>query len=465
MVAEPITVLNPATNDVIGTVPCATAEDIHHAVARARQAAKTWKKVPLYDRVQRIRHFAALVRDNCDQLAHLLSLEVGKIISEAADEVGACAMLLEGYANQALHATWHALPGEAQPGFERDLLIISREPLGVVGVILPFNFPLDLFAHKVGPSLAVGNTIVLKPSEDAPLAILAVAKLAREAGIDDDVLQIITGDRDTGRALVESDVDALTFTGSTTAGVDIASRRARFLTPTFLELGGNDSAIVLDDADLELAVSAIMSSRILVNGQCCCATKRVITPGKHAAALIEALADRVDALTVGDPQSPTTSVGPLINATAAERVNQQLKSILAGGATLLCGSGVTDGNFLKPVMLVDVSPENPVASDMEVFAPVIPVIQVASEDEAISVANASRYGLNSSVFSRDTARAISIARQLEAGSIAINGAGLFRFGAAPFGGYKHSGLGREGYLVSIEEMTQAKTINLRGYWT
>jgi acyl-CoA reductase-like NAD-dependent aldehyde dehydrogenase len=202
-----------------------------------------------------------------------------------------------------------------------------------------------------------------------------------------------------------------------------------------------------------------------VNGQCCCATKRVITSGGSASSLIEALAERVSALSMGDPLSPDTDVGPLINATAASRVNEQMQMILQSGATILCGRAETEGNFLQPVMLVDVRPDNPVASDMEVFAPVIPVIQAQTDEEAIAIANSSRYGLNASVFSRDTARAIAVARRVEAGSIAINGAGLFRFGAAPFGGYKFTGLGREGYLVSLQELTQPKTINLRGYWT
>jgi acyl-CoA reductase-like NAD-dependent aldehyde dehydrogenase len=465
MVTSMISVLNPATDEVIDTVANATPEDVRRAVERARVGAKKWARVPLHERVQALRNLAALVREHTDELAQLMSMEVGKRLAEATDEVGACAMLLEGYANQALHSTWDTLPGDAQPGFERDLLIITREPLGVVGVVLPFNFPLDLFAHKVGPSLAVGNAIVLKPSEDAPLAILRVAVLAREVGIGEDVLQIITGDRDTGRALVESDVDAVTFTGSTAAGIDIATRRARFLTPTLLELGGNDAALVLDDADIDLAVESIMFSRTLVNGQCCCATKRVITSGGSASSLIEALAERVSALSMGDPLSPNTDVGPLINATAASRVNEQMQMILQSGATILCGRAETEGNFLQPVMLVDVRPDNPVASDMEVFAPVIPVIQAQTDEEAIAIANSSRYGLNASVFSRDTARAIAVARRVEAGSIAINGAGLFRFGAAPFGGYKFTGLGREGYLVSLQELTQPKTINLRGYWT
>jgi succinate-semialdehyde dehydrogenase / glutarate-semialdehyde dehydrogenase len=459
-----IAILNPATEQEIERVACASAEDMRLAVARGRAAAAHWRRVPLHERVQRVRDLASLIRQHLEPLAQLLSMEVGKVLSEARDEVGACAMLLEGYANQALHSSWHALPGDAQPGFEHDLLIVTREPLGVVGVILPFNFPLDLFAHKVGPSLAVGNTVVLKPSEDAPLAVMQVARLAREAGIPDDVLQVMTGDRESGRALVECDLDAMTFTGSTAAGIDIASRRAKHLTPTFLELGGNDSAIVFDDADLEQAANAILFSRTLVNGQCCCATKRIIAVGECYDSLIALLSEKVSSLKLGDPQDSATQVGPLINATAAERVAQQIAAVLEHGATIVTGSSQPNGNFLTPLLLADVQADNPIASDMEVFAPVFPVLHAASDDEAVAIANSSRYGLNSSVFSRDTARAVSAARRLEVGSVAINGAGLFRFGAAPFGGYKHTGLGREGYLVSLEEMTQAKTINLRGYW-
>lgn len=457
-------ILNPATNEVIDTVADTSAEQVRKAVERAKEAAVNWRNTPLHERVGRMRRLAELVRQNKDRLSRLLSLEVGKVLKEAESEVDVCARLIEGYANQALHSTWHAFPGEAQPGLEDDILFISREPLGVVGSILPFNFPLDLFGHNVAPALAVGNTVVLKPSEDAPLAVLEVAKLAAKAGIDEQVLQIIPGAEETGKALVNSDVDALSFTGSAEVGISVAEQRARRLTPTLLELGGNDVAVVLEDADIELAVNSILDSRILANGQVCCSTKRVLATGSVKSDVVDALFERVNALEVGNPQEPGVDVGPLINNTAAERVERQLAAVLGSGASMLSGTGKVEGNFLKPVLLVDVAHDNPIATDMEVFAPVLPVIHAADTDEAITVANSSRYGLNASVFSRDTARALSVARRLEAGTIAVNGAGLFRSDAAPFGGYKFSGFGRESFLVSLEELTQAKTINLRGYW-
>lgn len=461
---QELTILNPSTNEVIDMLKTSNASEVEATVARSRKAFQSWRNVPTYERVARLRRLSQLIRQNADHLTRLLSTEVGKVLSEAQGEVEVCARLMEGYANQALHSNWHALPGDVQPGMENDLMFVSREPLGVMGAILPFNFPLDILAHKVAPSLAVGNTVIVKPSEDAPLAVIMVAELALEAGIDQDVFQIVIGAEETGKALVAADIDAISFTGSAEVGMLIASQRAKHLTPTLLELGGNDVAVVLDDADIELAVNAIMDSRILANGQVCCSTKRVLAPSSIRLNLIEALADKMSGLKVGNPQDDGVQVGPLINSTAANRVSRQLETVINCGANMLLGSGKLDGNFLQPVLLVDVQHDNPVASDMEIFAPVLPVIQAEDTDNAIAIANSSRYGLNASVFSNDTTRALSVARRLEAGSIAINGAGLFRADALPFGGYKHSGFGREGFTVSLEELTQPKTINLRGYW-
>ncbi len=458
-------VTNPADGSVIGSLPTTEPGEIRGVVDASRAAQRAWAATPAHERVGLIRSFAAAIRAESGELATTMSAEVGKIVTEAEAEVEVCARLLEGYANEYLHARWHAFPGNVQPGMEDDLVIVTREPLGVVGAILPFNFPLDLFAHKVGPSLSVGNTVIVKPAHDAPLAVQRAVEIAHEVGIPDDVLQVIHGSGSkVGGALVTADVDAISFTGSAPVGIDIAEQRSRRLTPTLLELGANDAAVVLDDADVDLAVESILFSRLLVNGQCCCATKRVIATPGVADRLIELLADHLDRKKMGDQLDRSSDIGPMITAEAAAQAASEVAEAIAGGAVAVRGSASADGAFLSPVLLADVPATSRIATDLEVFAPVIPVIRAGSPDEAVSIANSAPFGLNASVFSEDTRAALDVTRRLEAGSIAVNGAGLFRVDAAPFGGVKNSGLGREGFTVSLEELTRPKTISLRGYW-
>jgi acyl-CoA reductase-like NAD-dependent aldehyde dehydrogenase len=355
------------------------------------------------------------------------------------------------------------IPGDAQAGLERDVLFTRREPYGILGAILPFNFPIDIFSHKVAPALATGNAVVLKPAEETPLTALRAAALLHQAGVPAEAMQVLTGRGPTvGQWLISSPrIQLLSFTGSTEVGIHIAQTAAKHLTRVFLELGGNDPMVVFADADLEEVARHAVEGRLVANGQCCCADKRIIAHRSIAGDLADALIERFRQVTMGDPLDSSVDLGPLISEDAARRAASQVRLTCEQGATRAYGDGEPDGAFLGPVVLTDVPSSANVARDMEVFAPVLPVIPFDDDEEAIEIANNSPYGLNASVFTRDMRKALTAAYGIQAGLVAVNGTGLYRPDAAPFGGYKMSGVGREGTTITLEEFTQLKTIALR----
>jgi acyl-CoA reductase-like NAD-dependent aldehyde dehydrogenase len=344
--------------------------------------------------------------------------------------------------------------------------MVNREPFGVLGAIVPFNFPLDLFTHKVAPALATGNAVIVKPAEVAPLAVLEATRLLLEAGVPGTVMQTITGTgRRVGSWLAGSaDIDLVSFTGSTDVGTEIAVSAARNLNPTFLELGGNDPLIVFPDADIDSAITHAVQSRTLCNGQTCSATKRLIVHRDVVGDLVSALVDRLGAMQIGNPMDAATQIGPLINEAAAERAAKHVTTALEQGADLSLGDGTASAAFFAPVVLTGVDRNADIARDTEVFAPTLPVIEFSGDDDAVAVANQSRYGLNASVFTADLGRGLRVARSLKSGTVIINGGTAYRPDAIPFGGYKSSGLGREGFMTTLQEFTQPKTISIRSLY-
>lgn len=454
-------VRNPATGEALGEVAVTSPAEVDATIERARVAQPGWAATPRHERHRVLLRFSELVAAHAEELARLLALESGKLLGQAAAEIEVTTRLYRGYAERMLAMTDSAQTLDNQPGNESDLLLTRQEPLGVVAAILPFNFPSDVLAHKAGPALATGNAVVAKPSEEDPLTVSRELELFREAGLPAEVLNLVYGGPDVGRTLVaDRRVAAVSFTGSTEAGIDIATTVARRLAPAFLELGGNDALIVLDDADLELVVDEAVEGRLAVNGQCCISNKRLIVDTRVHDELLERIAGRVERLRVGDPIEAATEVGPLISVEAASRVETQVAATVAAGA-LLVGGGSRDGTFFAPTVLSNVTPAMEIARDLEVFGPVLPLIRVHSEDEAVAVANASRYGLSGAVFSRDLGRAVRLATRLETGQVVINGSGQYRADASPFGGYKHSGIGREGLATSLHEYLQTKNIVFR----
>jgi acyl-CoA reductase-like NAD-dependent aldehyde dehydrogenase len=455
-------ILNPATDEILDELPDSTESEVDEAVGRAVAGQRRWAQVPRHERAVIMRRYSALTREHAEELSELLSREQGKPLQQSRDEVERHCRMFEGFADRVLAHEERAFFLDSQPALERDLQVTRHEPLGVVAGILPFNFPIELYAHKVAPAIATGNSIVLKPSEDTPLTTRRAVQLLHQAGVPADVVQVVYGGGEVGRRLVaDPRVAAISFTGSTEAGISVASTAARTLKKTLLELGGNDAMIVLEDADLDLVVEQAVFGRTLSNGQCCCANKRLIVDAAVRGELTERLVDRFAGLSVGDPLRADTALGPLINPEAAIRVEEQIQHTLQQGATLAAG-GSRDGRFVTPTVLTDVREGMDIAHDMEVFGPVVAVLAVDSLDQAIGLANATRYGLSGSVFTQDIQRAMKVASRLETGQVVINGTGLYRSEVMGFGGYKNSGMGREGLGFSLEEFLQLKTITFAG---
>jgi acyl-CoA reductase-like NAD-dependent aldehyde dehydrogenase len=461
-----IEIANPATGQVIDTVPEATPSHFETAITAAREGARTWSGTPVHERVAVLRRFVSQLDADAERLAAMITAENGKPLQQARDEIAGCVRLFRGYAEEALRLYGVTVPGDAQPGLEDDLIMVNREPFGVLGAIVPFNFPLDLFTHKVAPALATGNAVIVKPAEVAPLAVLEATRLLLEAGVPGTVMQTITGTgRRVGSWLAGSaDIDLVSFTGSTDVGTEIAVSAARNLNPTFLELGGNDPLIVFPDADIDSAITHAVQSRTLCNGQTCSATKRLIVHRDVVGDLVSALVDRLGAMQIGNPMDAATQIGPLINEAAAERAAKHVTTALEQGADLSLGDGTASAAFFAPVVLTGVDRNADIARDTEVFAPTLPVIEFSGDDDAVAVANQSRYGLNASVFTADLGRGLRVARSLKSGTVIINGGTAYRPDAIPFGGYKSSGLGREGFMTTLQEFTQPKTISIRSLY-
>ncbi|GAB3346233.1 NAD-dependent succinate-semialdehyde dehydrogenase [Modestobacter lapidis] len=458
-----IRVTNPYSGDLVGTTANMSEEAVECVLRRASAASRGWARTPTHERVAVLRRFSQQLEPHVEELAQLLSAENGKRISAARDEIRNAGRLFDAYATEALRIYGQNIPGEVQAGFENDLIVTTHEPYGVAVLVTPFNFPVSLFTHKTAPALATGNVVIIKPSQYTPLATMRMVELLHRAGVPEDVLQVATGEgRRVGEQLVTSPlVQLVSFTGSTAVGVNVAGSAAKHLARTKLELGGNDPLLVLPDADLDLAVSHAVSGRTLENGQCCTAAKRFLVHSDVADEFEGRLVAELGKLVVGDQLDEGTDIGPLIHDRAAAQAAGQVGRVIEQGARLALGTGRNDGALLAPQVLVNVTADADVARDDEIFAPVWPVIRFTDDQVAADIANSSVYGLHASVFSRDTGRALRMARELEAGLVAINGSGLYKPAAIAFGGYKMSGVGREGLTAMAQEFTQVKTIAMR----
>ncbi|MEV7073597.1 aldehyde dehydrogenase family protein [Streptomyces sp. NPDC093990] len=442
-----LTVLNPATEEVVATVPAATAADVDAAVARAAKAQAGWAVLAPADRARLLRRFADVVDAHVEELARLEVREAGHLLGNARWEAGNVRDLLAYAAGGVERLNGRQIP---VPG---GLDVTILEPLGVVGVIAPWNFPMPIAAWGTAPALAAGNAVVLKPAETTPLTALRLAELALEAGLPEGLFQVLPGHGpDAGTALVEHPgVAKIVFTGSTRTGRDVMERCARQVKPVTLELGGKSPNIVFADADLAQAVDPF--SFLDNSGQDCCARTRILVQETVYDEVRELLADAVASVVVGDPADEKTQMGPLISRRQLERVRQLVPADAPG----LRGSAPDGPGFwFAPTVLTGEAPDSAAACE-EIFGPVAVLLPFRDEEDAVRLANGTPYGLSGSLWTRDIGRALRVSRAVKAGNLSVNSHSSVRYWT-PFGGYKQSGLGRELGPDALAAFTETKNV-------
>ena len=457
-----IDVINPANGKLIDTIPSATPEDVAKAVSCAKEAQKKWAQIPVYQRVEIMYKFISLVERDKEDLARTLSDETGKCISEARAEIGNIPIAFKAFSERAKHFYGQTIPEGMEAGQDKTILVIKKEPLGVVAAIIPFNFPCDLFDQKVAPALLTGNSCIVKPSTDNPLTLCKLSHLMNEAGVTPGAIEIITGRGSVAGAELTAnpDVHLVTLTGSTEVGIETAISCAKNLTHVALELGGNDAFIVMEDADVDLATDELIWGRMYNTGQVCCASKRFLVHRSRVDEFAKKAIEKISKINRADPSTDEAQMGCLISEKAAITVEEQVNLTVQQGGKILLG-GKRNGAFYDPTVITDVPASADVAKDMEIFGPVVPIIAFDTEEEAVKIANASKFGLCGCVFSENMKTAARVANALECGGAVINGASFFRSFEMPFGGYKHSGIGTEGVMSTFNEMTHTKSIVLK----
>lgn len=451
---------NPATREVIDTVPQAGPDDVQLAIESALRGKGIMAALPAHRRSEILRTAGELIRERSEELTRLLTSENGKPIRQCRFEIGVTARLFMDFAEEAKRIRGHYLPMDNVPGLEQMVAYTVRHPVGIVVGIIPFNYPAELFAHKIPGALAAGSSVIVKLPEQCPLTVLRIGEILLEAGLPPEGMQMLTGypQHMGDELLTHPDIRMISFTGSAAAAKLIACKTASTLKRLAFELGGTDAMIVLEDANLESAADAVIHGRLTNGaGQICCAAKRILVQESVYNQFLSLLMERVSKIKMGDPVSEETELGPLISPDAVKRAHAQVTKSIAMGAKCLTGGDTVGAAYYKPTVLVDVTPDMPVMSE-EVFGPVAPIFPFGTADNAVRIANDSPYGLQSSVFSENLHNALSVAHRLEVGGVVINGSGAFRPGNVPFGGYKQSGIGRESIVETVLDMTEETTI-------
>ncbi|MCP3027328.1 aldehyde dehydrogenase family protein [Halobacillus sp. A5] len=454
-----IEVTNPQNNEPIATVPLASKEQMIEAIEAAERTYKTTTVWPTHERIAILSKVSSYMKEHLEEFARVIASEGSKTINEARGEVKRAAQTIQISAEEARRINGETLNFDQNEGSENRVGYYYRFPIGVVGAITPFNDPLNMVAHKIGPAIASGNAVVLKPATVTPLSALKLAEAFVEAGLPEGFLSIVTGSgREIGDTLVQHPaVQMISFTGGTDAGEKIARKAGT--KKLSMELGSNSPVIVLDDADLHDAVQSTVSGAFSAVGQNCIGVQRVYVEKSIYDTFVDTFVNRTSELNVGDKMDELTDMGPLINEKEAVRVEEWVKEALDKGATLEFG-GKRDGAYYTPTILSNV-PANATIAKEEIFGPVVLVYPVDSLYEAVERSNDVNYGLQAGIFTSNINQAFYAVKHMNVGGIMINDSSDYRIDAMPFGGTKGSGIGREGIQFAIEAMTEAKVVSFR----
>jgi succinate-semialdehyde dehydrogenase / glutarate-semialdehyde dehydrogenase len=455
-----IDVIDPATQAAIGTVPDMGGQETRAAIAAAEGARRAWRKKTHAERAALLEAWHGLMLEHLNDLAFILTTEQGKPLDESRGEIRYGASFVKWFAEEARRINGHTIPS---PTPDRRIIVL-KEPVGVCGIITPWNFPNAMITRKVAPALAAGCTVVIKPSEFTPYSALALGVLAERAGIPAGVINIVTGmPADIGNEIMANEaLRKISFTGSTRVGSLLMRGAAGSVKRLSLELGGNAPFIVFDDADLELAVEGALASKFRNGGQTCVCANRILVQAGVYDAFAAKLSARVNAMKVGPGTEPGVAIGPMINMAAVEKINRHVGDALAKGATIITERpALPDGDqYVAPLVLSGATPQMLLASE-ETFGPVAPLFRFETEDEAIAIANGTPYGLASYFYTENLKRAWRVGEALEFGMVGLN-TGSVSMEVAPFGGIKQSGLGREGAQAGIEEYLEMKSFHMGG---
>ncbi|MGL4290767.1 MAG: NAD-dependent succinate-semialdehyde dehydrogenase [Phreatobacter sp.] len=458
--AKTLDVRDPATGERLGTVPACGKAETARAIAAAEAALPAWRAKTAKERGQILHRLANIIEQNAEALGTLLTREQGKSLAEAKGEVNFSAAYVRWFAEEAQRVYGDVIPSP-WPGRR---ILVTKEPVGVVGAITPWNFPSSMIARKLGPALAAGCTIVIKPASQTPYSGLAWGELCEQAGIPAGVVNVLTGSASAiGGELMDNPlVRKITFTGSTPIGKKLVEQSAKTLKKVSMELGGNAPFIVFDDADVDRAVEGAMIAKYRNSGQTCVCTNRFLVQAGIHDAFVAKLAAASEALKIGNGLEPGVQQGPLIDEKAVEKVEEHIKDALGKGAKVVTGGHRhrLGGSFFEPTVLTGVTPDMVVARD-ETFGPLAPVFKFDTEEQAVRMANDTEFGLASYFYTRDLARAFRVAENLKYGMVGIN-EGLITTEVAPFGGVKESGMGKEGSKYGIEDYLDVKYLCVGG---
>ncbi|MBU2937150.1 aldehyde dehydrogenase family protein [Pacificibacter marinus] len=456
-----MTIHNPYDGSVLGHVPAATVADVDRAVGAAVDAKSAMARMPAHERARILEDVSRRITENRETLVQLLNAENGKTFKEINGwEIDAAARIIKGYAEEAKRLHGDTIPLNSMKGLENSLAYTVYQPLGVVAAIVPFNYPVELWSHKLAGGLAAGNCVITKAPEECPLTMLEISRYYEEAGLPKGAHQILTGHGEVvGARLAKIEgVDMISLTGSTRVGKLVSAAASQTLKKVHLELGGSDATIICGDVDPLIAAQAIVTGRFTSgNGQICCAVKRVFIDKTIHQAVVDHVLTLTRGLVVGDHTDPATDVGPLISTRAADTVERQIQTAVSEGATLLMG-GVRTNQQITPAVFVDVAEDNILLRE-EVFGPVLPLVPFETIDEAVTLANKSEFGLQAAIFTNDFRAIMNATMKLEVGTVVVNHQSAMRVECLPFGGRKNSGNGvREGFMETLKDMSEVKTV-------